>query len=213
MEKLLGINEVANILQVTKQTLRNWDKENKLTPIKTAGGHRRYKESDIKQMLNEIIIEAPKNQCRVASYARVSSHEQKQKGDLERQHNRLVEHCAKKGYLLHKSYSEVGSGMSDNRSKLLQLFKLIESREVNKVIVENKDRLTRFQFQFFVCYFQSHGVEIEVVEQKDMNTYEQELVDDIMSLMASFSGKLYGQRSAERRKKKKAERMNQNVNK
>jgi excisionase family DNA binding protein len=56
MEKLLGIKEVASILNVTKQTLRNWDKEAKLTPIKTAGGHRRYKESDIKKLLNEINI-------------------------------------------------------------------------------------------------------------------------------------------------------------
>lgn len=126
---------------------------------------------------------------------------------MERQHNRLVEYCAKKGYLLHKSYSEVGSGMSDNRPKMLQLFKLVESREINRVVVENKDRLTRFQFQVFVCYFESHGVEVEVVENKSDGTYEQELVDDIMSLMASFSGKLYGARSAERRRKKKMERM------
>lgn len=195
---------------MTKQTLRNWDKEQKLTPIKTAGGHRRYKESDIRKILNEIIVEAPKNQPMVCTYARVSSHKQKQKGDLERQHNRLVEYCAKKGYVLHKSYQEVGSGMSDNRSKMLQLFKLVENKEINKVIVENKDRLTRFQFQFFVCYFQSHGVEVEVVENKSDGTYEQELVDDIMSLMASFSGKLYGQRSAERRKKKKLERTTAN---
>lgn len=207
MEKLLGIKEVASILNVTKQTLRNWDKGARLTPIKTVGGHRRYKESDIKKFLNEVEAEVPKNQQRVATYSRVSSHEQKQKGDLERQHNRLVEYCAKNGYLLHKSYSEVGSGMSDNRSKMLQLFNLVKNREINKVVVENKDRLTRFQFQVFICYFESHGVTVEVVENRIDGTYEQELVDDIMSLMASFSGKLYGQRSAERRKKMKLERM------
>src|SRR5690606_18847920 len=106
-------------------TARIWDKDGKLSCIKTAGGHRRYKESEIRKLMQEAEVAVPTNQQKVCCYSRVSSHEQKQKGDLERQHNRLVEYCAKKGYLLHKSYSEVGSGMSDNRPKMLQLFKLV----------------------------------------------------------------------------------------
>jgi len=91
--------------------------------------------------------------------------------------------------------------MSDNRPKLKQIFKLIKEQKINKVIIEYKDRLTRFQFNIFVNYFNSHNVSLECIDKKDQKSYEQEFVDDIISLMASFSGKMYGKRSADRRKK------------
>lgn len=207
MKNLLTIKETSEILGVSYETLRNWDKSGKLTPVKTAGGHRRYKQEDIEIMSQQIPDDQDKNKELVATYSRVSSHEQKQKGDLDRQHNRLVEYCAKKGYILKDSFKEVASGMSDNRPRLNKLLKMIENKEINKVVVENKDRLTRFQFGIFEKYFSSHGVQIEWIEKKYEGNYQDELVNDIMSLMASFSGKLYGQRSAERRRKQKEEKV------
>ncbi len=101
-------------------------------------------------------------------------------------------------------YDEVGSGMSDTRSKLKQLFKLISERKIDRVIVEHKDRLTRFNFNFLVEFFDSHDVVIEWVGETLTNkSYEQELVEDMLTLMSSFSNKIYGKRSAENRKKKK----------
>ena len=77
---------------------------------------------------------------------------------------------------------------------------MVVEKKVSKVIIEHRDRLTRFQYNFFEFFFDSYGVEIEVVENKNAEENE-ELVEDIMMLMASFSGKLYGRRSAKRRKK------------
>ena len=72
------------------------------------------------------------------------------------------------------------------------------------MVIENKDRLTRFQFNVFVKFFSSYGVEIECVESQESSD-ETELTNDIMMLMAVFSGKIYGRRSAKRRKEKKDE--------
>ena len=199
-QQLLTIKQTSDLLGVTTTTLRDWDKSGKLTPIRTKGGHRRYRLSDIQSCLGDAQDEK-QNTNIVCVYARVSSHEQKQKGDLDRQKQRLIEYCANQGYKLEHVLTDVGSGMSDNRTKLKTLFNLVREHKINKVIIEHKDRLTRFQFNVFVEFFGSHGVDIEYVESSAIKSYEQELVDDIIALMASFSGKIYGKRSAERKKK------------
>ena len=79
---------------------------------------------------------------------------------------------------------------------------MIIQNKVNKLVVEHKDRLTRFQFNFIKKMFESYGCEVIVINDVDVSS-EEELATDIMSLMASFSGKFYGRRSAERRKKNK----------
>lgn len=135
-----------------------------------------------------------------ATYARVSSHEQKQKGDLDRQSLRLSEYCAKHKLPITHIIKDVGSGLNDNRSGLIKLTDLIIQGKVNKLVIEHKDRLTRFQFKFIKKMFESYGCEVIVINELDVSN-EEELATDIISLLASFSGKFYGRRSAERRKK------------
>ncbi len=122
---------------------------------------------------------------------------------MERQLGRVLQYCVGKQYHVVETFEEVGSGMSDTRPKLLRLFKLVEEKKIDKVIVEHKDRLSRFMVEFLAAYFGSHGVEIEWMSEILGTTYEQELVSDILSLMASFSAKIYGKRSAENRRLKK----------
>lgn len=203
-QRYVSIGKAADLLGVHVDTLREWDAEGKLCPIKTPGNHRRYLLEDIESLCGKVTKKAKSDLIRVASYARVSSHEQKAKGDLERQAGRILSYCAEKGYHVVKSYEEVGSGMSDTRSKLQQLFKLVADGKIDKVIVEHKDRLTRFNFNFLAQFFDSFGVEIEWVSEVLGNkSYEEELVEDMLTLMSSFSNKIYGKRSAENRKKKK----------
>ena len=92
--------------------------------------------------------------------------------------------------------------MNDNRSKLKRLFHLVRSHLINRVLIEHKDRLTRFNYSFLETFFSSHGVVIECLEDVLPKSYEAELVEDIVSLMASMSAKIYGRRSASNRKKK-----------
>lgn len=202
MGKLLNIKQASQYLNVTPDCLRKWDKCGKLKPYKTVGRHRRYDETDLKKLIG-VLSEEDETQKEVscATYARVSSNEQKQKGDLDRQSQRLSEYCAKHNMMVKHIIKDVGSGMNDNRCGFVKLTDLILQKKVNVLVVEHKDRLTRFQFNFIRKMFESYGCKVVVVEGEDVSS-EEELCQDIMSLLASFSGKFYGRRSAERRKKK-----------
>lgn len=201
MDKLYNISKTAEILDVTPKTLRIWDKEGKLKPVLTSGGHRRYKESDINKILGtEEIHEDKKEIC--VTYARVSSQKQKVSGDLDRQSQRLSEYCARHNLYVEHIIKDCGSGLNDKRSGFVQLTDLVIKGKVNKVIVEHKDRLTRFQYNFIEKMYKVFGCEILAIDDKEDVSDAEELTRDLMALLASFSGKYYGRRSLERRKKK-----------
>ena len=205
MGKLLKMKEAAKYLNVSQDCLRKWDRANKLKPFKTAGGHRRYSTDVLDEFLG-IKGQAKEDAPIVcAIYARVSSNEQKQKGDLDRQSQRLSEYCAKKGLLVTHIIKDVGSGLNDNRSGFIKLTDLIMNQKINKLVIEHKDRLTRFQFKFIKKMFESYGCEVIVINEMDVSDTD-ELAADMMSLLASFSGKFYGKRSTERRKKNKTKK-------
>lgn len=201
MDKLYSISKTGKILGVTPKTLRIWDKENKLKPILTSGGHRRYKESDINKILgNETSYIDEQNGC--ATYARVSSQKQKVSGDLDRQSQRLSEYCAKHDIYVKYIIKDCGSGLNDKRLGFLQLTKLVTTKKINTIIIEHKDRLTRFQFNFIEQMYNEFGCKIIVIEDTEDISDAEELTRDLMALLVSFSGKYYGRRSIERRKRK-----------
>jgi putative resolvase len=200
-ERLLTTAKVCEMLDVSRWTLRRWEESGELVPVKTKGGHRRFKESEVLRLMG-VALNTSDNLEVVAVYTRVSSHEQKQKGDLDRQKARLLEHCIKRKYNVEHIFTEVGSGMNDNRSKLKRIFHLVRSHLINRVVIEHKDRLTRFNFAYLESFFSSHGVVIDCVEDVLPKSYEAELVKDIVSLMASMSAKIYGKRAANNRKKR-----------
>ena len=201
-DRLLPISEAAEMLGVGISTLRQWDADGMLESVRTPGGHRRYRLSDVMEMQGREQTEQPNE---VAVYCRVSSQDQRKGGDLERQEGRVLKYCSKNGYKVRYTLSDVGSGMSVNRPRLKRLFKLVVEKRINRVLVEHRDRLTRFCFGIYEAFFNSHGVEIECCKDTLPKTFEAELVEDMLSLMSSFSAKIYGKRSAERRRKKKSD--------
>ena len=209
MSKLLTLQRTSEIIGVTKKTLRIWDNEGKLSSVKTVGGHRRYREEDVMKYVGDVINDDVVDT--VVTYSRVSSHEQKTKGDLDRQSQRLSEYCAKKKYVVHHIIKDVGSGLSDTRTGFVKMVELVIKKKINKVVIENKDRLTRFQFNLIKTFFNSYDVEIECVENTNISN-EEEFVNDIMMLMASFSGKLYGKRSVKRKKELKEQKLKEKQN-
>ena len=200
MDKLYSISKTAEILDVTPKTLRIWDKENKLKPILTSGGHRRYKESDINAMMG-YVDDVSEQHIVCATYARVSSQKQKNSGDLDRQSQRLSEYCAKNNLYVEHIIKDCGSGLNDKRSGFIKLTDLIINGKVNKVVIEHRDRLTRFQYYFIEKIYKVFGCEIIAIDDKEDVSDAEELTRDLMALLASFSGKYYGKRSLGRRKK------------
>jgi excisionase family DNA binding protein len=199
--KLISIKETARLLSVSTKTLRRWDDNGTLKAIKTVGGHRRYLQDDIDRYMT-VYLPIKTERKPICTYSRVSSHEQKTKGDLDRQSQRLSEYCDKKKYQVDYIIKDVGSGLSDTRNGFVKLLDLVINGSIEKVVIEHKDRLTRFQYNLIERFFNSYSVEIETIENNTDVSEEEELVNDIMMLMASFSGKLYGKRSAKRRKEK-----------
>ena len=203
MNKLLTLQEAKSILNVSKSTLQRWDNSGKLVALRTEGGHRRYKLSDIEKILGIVNNKEKDNKdIVVATYARCSTPYQKAHGDIERQSMRLFEYCTKHKYKVEHIIKDMGSGLNDKRKGFIKLCNLVVNKKINKVIIEHKDRLTRFQYNLIEFFFNSYGVEIELLDKKEY-TEQEELVNDMMMLIASFSGRLYSARAKENRKKLK----------
>jgi putative resolvase len=132
---------------------------------------------------------------KVAIYARVSSAENK--SNLENQAERLVAYCTAKGYQVAKVVKEIGSGVTDSRPKLLAL---LEDQSISRIVVEHKDRLTRFGFRYLETLLDGQGRTIEVVNQAENST--EDLLADLTSIIYSFCARLYGQRRAKRKTEK-----------
>ena len=200
MDKLLTLKETEHLLNVSKSTLQRWDNSGKLIALRTEGGHRRYKQSDIERLIGENSNEATdkSDEVIVATYARCSTQDQKAHGDIDRQSSRLFEYCTKKKYKVEYIIKDMGSVLNDKRKGFIKLCDLVVNGKINKVVIEHKDRLTRFQYNLIEFFFNSYGVEIELLDKKEY-TEQEELVNDMMMLIASFSGQLYSARAKKRK--------------
>jgi putative resolvase len=127
----------------------------------------------------------------VAIYARVSSPEHRD--NLERQATRLADYCAARGYQVAQVVQETASGVNDSRPKLLALLK---DTSVTRIVVEHRDRLTRFGFHYLETLLQAQGRTIEVVNLAENAT--EDLLTDLVAIVSSFTARLYGQRRAKR---------------
>jgi predicted site-specific integrase-resolvase len=132
---------------------------------------------------------------KVAVYARVSSAENK--SNLDSQAERLIAYCTAKGYQIAKVVKEIGSGVNDSRPKCLSL---LADQSISLIVVEHKDRLTRFGFRYIETLLKGQGREIEVVNQAENGT--EDLLADLVSIIYSFCARLYGQRRAKRKTEK-----------
>jgi putative resolvase len=132
---------------------------------------------------------------KVAIYARVSSSEHR--ANLERQTERLSQYCTVRGYQVAIVVKEVASGVNDSRPKLLSLLK---DTSITRIVVEHRDRLTRFGFHYIDALFTVQGRAIEVVNPAHNDT--EELLADLTSILYSFCARLYGPRRAKRKAEK-----------
>ena len=119
-------------------------------------------------------------------YCRVSSNDQKQ--DLERQISRLSDYAIKNGYTVKKVYKEIASGLNDQRKELQ---KILEDQLITTIIVENKDRLTRFGFNYIKTLLNRNNVNIVIASELETKN---DLIEDFVSVITSFCARIYGQR-------------------
>ena len=186
--KYYSTKKVTEILGVTAQTLRNWDKEGKLKPSYVkSNGYRYYSEESILSYTQE---RKTKKNLNVVGYARVSS--KKQSDDLERQINNLNTYISSK-YDSFDIITDIGSGINYNKPGLKKLIEKINKKEVDLIIVLYKDRLLRFGFELVEYFAELNNVKIEVLNKIDKNQ-DEELVEDLVQIITVFSCKIQGKR-------------------
>jgi putative resolvase len=187
--ELITISKATKMFGVTPQTMRNWDRNGKLKPIKRAkNGFRYYSLLDVKNLIEQ------KTKL-VVGYCRVSS--KKQEDDLQRQIENVKMFMIAKGYQF-EIIQDIGSGINYNKNGLNDLINKVTNGDVEKVVVLYKDRLLRFGFELLENLFKKYDCQIEIIDNTE-KTEEQELVEDLIQIVTVFSCRLQGKRSKKTR--------------
>ena len=196
--------EIGKFLGVSSRTILNYRDSNIFKMRLDEKTNRWYasREEVIKLLKHKGVYYCESSPKVSVLYARVSSNDQKKNGDLNRQINKLVNYCLENGITSYEVYSDVGSGLNSNRQGLGKLLHSVMYGNVDNIYITYKDRLTRFGFEYLETLCNYFGVNIITIEDISPKSEQEELVDDMMSLLASFSGKLYGMKSNKKKKAK-----------
>lgn len=179
IQRICSLHLFAKIHGVTMRTVWNWINKGELEIERTSTGRIR------------IVVDENKEKT-IAVYARVSSSENK--SNLIAQKDRVVSYCMAKGYKISKVVMEVGSGLNDKRPKLENLLK---DNSIDIIVVEHKDRFSRFGFNFIQTLLNINGRSIEVINQAEDD--KEDIMSDLISIITSFCSKVYGLRRSKRR--------------
>ena len=187
---LLSAQQIKELFGIHRNTLLKWEKEGLLQPVKTPGGRRRYRRSDIEGLLG--ICEEKTERADVILYARVST--KKQEEYLKNQIERLESFAREKGWN-YEVISEIASGVNEKRRGLKKLLNKVRRGEVKKVVIEYPDRLARFGYEYLKFFLESFGVELVIVNGKDNEEdRHRELAEDLIAIVTSFAARVYGSR-------------------
>lgn len=192
MENTIGTSKAAKLLGVTVKTLQRWEREKRLIPVaRTRTNRRLYTITQIRTFIG-LKQAGGKEPTRIVAYCRVSS--TAQKPDLVNQRRVLEEFILVKGFANVEFIEEIGGGLNFKRKKFLMLMDEIGRREIKTLILAHRDRLTRFGFEWFEHFAKAYGCEVLVLNQERLSP-EQEMVQDLMTIVHCFSSRLYGLRN------------------
>ena len=192
---LLSAQQIKELFGIHRNTLLKWEKEGLLQPVKTPGGRRRYRRSDIEGLLG--ICEKKTEKADVILYARVST--KKQEEYLKNQIERLESFAREKGWS-YEVISEIASGVNEKRRGLKKLLNKVRRGEVKKVVIEYPDRLARFGYEYLKFFLESFGVELVIVNGKENEEdRHRELAEDLIAIVTSFAARVYGSRGGKKK--------------
>ena len=198
--------EIKQLFHISAVTLMNWKNSGKIQYKKLSDKKILY---DIDSINNFADDETKKFNTKNVIYARVST--SNQKDDLNNQIEVIKNYMLNNGIKPDNIYSDIASGMNENRKQFNQLLETIFKREVKTVYITFKDRLSRFGFNYFKQIFNYFGTNIVILdEQEETNkTYQQELMEDLLSIIHTYSMKLYTNR---KKKLKEIEKLLKMIN-
>jgi excisionase family DNA binding protein len=184
---MLRSGEVAKRLGLHPLTVRRWVKEGKIAAVQI-GREARIPITEVERLLGE------QRAGTIILYGRVRGHDQQE--DLQRQVQQLEQWAlvARTGQKT-LTLTDIGSGLNTERKSLQKLLALVQDYQVAEVVVTCADRLTRFGLSYLRILFSGYGVTLTVLSPDENKTPEQELTEDLLAIIASFAGRLYGLRS------------------
>ena len=174
--------KATELLQITPKTLRIWDKEGKIRTFRTPSGQRRYNLTDIQNIMGR---NPSHDQKEKICYSRVSS--SKQVDDLTRQTAFF-----QSKFPNHIMVTDVGSGINWKRKGFKTILDKAMHHTISEVVVAHRDRLCRFAFELLEWIFHQNGVKLVVLDQENEQSTEQELSDDILSIIHIYSWRKMG---------------------
>lgn len=177
---------LAKKLNVSTETLRLWADQGKIKSTKTPGGHRRYLYGDQNSSQEKLRF----------IYARVSS--KKQQSDLTRQIDFL-----QKKYPDYKTISDIGSGINFHRKGLIKILEALFNGSLEEVVVAHKDRLCRYGFDLFEFLFKHFSATLTVVHNTDSESENDELAEDLLSIVTVFTARFHGRKKYSKSEKDK----------
>ena len=196
---MYNITQFAKLLNYSVKTLQKWDRDEILKPqTRTKTNRRLYSHDQLIQFTNSNILKKRKN----IIYCRVSS--SSQKDDLKSQKDFLIDFTRNMGLSIDDTYTDIGSGMNFKRKNFLKLLEEVQNNEVESVTIAHKDRLCRFGYELIEHIFNKNNVKINLIND-DRLSPEQELCQDLTSIVHVFSSRLYGLRKYKNKIKKMCE--------
>lgn len=194
--------DVLKILNITRPTLTKYVKENKIKVDSVINGQYVYNDESVYSLIG--LKKEKQNRLNVI-YARVSNPPKKY---LDEQLKRLINFCSEKGITIDKEYSDIKSGMNFKRDQFKDLIQEIVKGNIELIVIENKDRLCRFGFDLFNEFCKYFKTKIIVVNELSEKNFEQELTEDLISIIHYFSMKSYSHRRKLNKIKKELENDN-----
>ena len=178
--------EFAEMIGISVKTLQRWDRDGKLKAFRTPTDRRYY---TYKQYVDYMGNDTKTG--KIVIYTRVST--ANQRDDLTNQINFLKQYANAKGMIVDEILEDIGSGLNYNRKKWNKLIDDCVNGDIKTIIIAHKDRFIRFGYDWFERFLKSNGVEIIVVNNEKASP-EQELINDLISIIHVFSCRIYGLR-------------------
>lgn len=209
MSRIYKVGEAAKLLGVSRSTMQRWDREKRLVAQRNVANRRYYTQERLDA------FRGIKPHRKTVAYARVSSVGQKE--NLRHQMAFIIEYANARGIIIDEHVEDIGSGLNYNRKKWNKLLDEVEAGKIERIFVTYKDRFARFGFDWFEHFCAKQDTKIIVLNNPETSP-DEEMVEDLISVIHVFSCRLYGLRRYGRKIRRdlkkegeKSDHQNQNI--
>jgi len=177
----LNSKEYCSKYQISNTTLKRWVDDGKIKCNKVSSRKFLYLDQNIEEDKKLNVV-----------YARVSNTSQKE--DLNRQIDLIKNYMIYNGYIVDQVFKDIASGMNEDRLDFNKLINMVLENKISNIFISTKDRLSRFGYEYLKNIFNKYNCNIVILDNSDTKTYENELTDDLLTIIHHFSMKYYSKR-------------------